>query len=445
MTSLRTAVFAFLGALAAGCSPDPPVSELTKQVDGYFAPLVDQREFSGVVMVARGKEVLVERAYGMADFERGIAHERGDSFSIASLSKTFTAAAIEILSGRNELSLNDPLSAHVADFPRGDEITLEMLLLHQSGVAEEHQFPDFTDRRYDAVSLADQVARIAAQPLQFQPGSDSAYSNSGYVILARVVELVSKRSFEDFLKTEIFLPLDLGQTAIDWADGVATPGYVPGLPPSMVEHEPRQAHASHAIGASEIRSTAADMVTWLRTVDAGTPVNVFALDYPYGWGSREYFGRRAIEQSGITGGFISAMALFPDEDLYVIVLSNIRAGRPQSRAHIDLAGLALGEGVEPLYLPTLALDTERDLSRAVGRYDFPGIGVIAVREAAGVLEFEWEGFALSSYLYPLEDGHYWNRLDGAEIAFDATAERGASTLIWSPGEGEVRAPRLADR
>ena len=210
----------------------------------------------------------------------------------------------------------------------------------------------------------------------------------------------------------------------------------------MVEKKSRDTHPSHSIGASELRSTAGDLIKWLRAVDLGEPVDVFALEYPYGWGVREYYNRRAIEQSGITRGFISAMAIFPDDDLYIVVLSNIRAGKPQAQTHIDLAGLALGEDVEPLALPKLSRNNGQNLSNVVGRYDFPGVGPIAISAVSGVLEFEWEGFDLSSYLYPLENGRYWNRLDGAEIDFAEANGEPATALVWGPGENEVRAPRL---
>ena len=193
-----------LSVLLCSCRSEPSANNLTRKVDAYLEPLVEQRELSGVVAIARGDEMLVERAYGFADFESEIAHSTGNSFAIASLSKTFTSAAIEILASRRDLSFSDLLSTYITDFPRGHEITLEMLLLHQSGVAEQHQFPDYMERREEALSLTEQVKRIAEQPLQFDPGSDSSYSNSGYIILARVVEIVSKNSFGEFLEDELF-------------------------------------------------------------------------------------------------------------------------------------------------------------------------------------------------------------------------------------------------
>lgn len=112
------------------------VVTIEHRADQWIKPYVAAGDFSGVVLIAKGDQILVEKAYGKANFEHDVANEVGTRFRIASLSKTFTAAAIELLTAQGKLSLKDPLSKYVSGIPNGDSITVEHLLLHQSGVGE---------------------------------------------------------------------------------------------------------------------------------------------------------------------------------------------------------------------------------------------------------------------------------------------------------------------
>lgn len=415
---------------------------LEARLDNYFAPLAEVREFSGVVMVANSDEVLAVRSYGLANAASGELHTPNSVVPIASVSKSFTGAAITMLATRGELLLDDPISRFLPDFPRANEITVRMLLLHQSGVGELHQSEDFDARRLEPITLAEQVERIGTLPFNFDPGSKSSYSNSGYILLARIAEIASGRPFEEYLKTEFLEPIGLKQTAINWNDEGIVPGYLPGRPPSMVQLAPREVHASHSLGASGMKSTVADLVDWARAVDRGTLVDFRTYTYPFGWGVREYHNRRAIEQSGISDGYVSGLLALVDDDIYVAMLGNIRAGLAQNRALKDVAGIVLGEQVEPLDLPEISFEGNAALGRYSGRYDFPGLGAIKIEQAGVLLQFEWESFALTSFLYPTEDGQFWNRVDGTVIGFEEGRNGQADAMIWGTGGNAVRAPRL---
>lgn len=412
------------------------------KIDAYFEPLVVGREFSGVVAVAKGEDILSLRTYGMADFEAGIEHKPDDEFAIASLSKTFTAAAITSLADEGRLSLDDTLSTYIPDFPKGNKITIRMLLLHQSGVQEEHRFEDFLERRNDAITLEEQVSRIAGSAFQFEPGTDSSYSNSGYILLARVIEIVSEMPFEQSVLDLIGVHLELKKTRFNSDPDNKMKSYWPGRSLLSLERAPSDGHYSHNLGASSMRSTVIDLLKWLRASNIGGGFDVTRFDYPYGWGRREYFGRRAIEQSGISSGFISIMIMFPDDDIYVAILSNIRAGRPQQRAHIDVSGLVFGEVAPSLREYENVTPNPNTLQQFAGHYAFPGVGTIIVREAGEALSFEWEGFDIQSYLYPVGESRFWNKLDGSEISFRTDGARPASALIWAPGDEEIVAPRI---
>ena len=432
-------------------------ADLRARVEAHVKAYVDAHEFAGVVLVATSDAILVERAFGMADRELGVEHTLDGVFPIASLSKTFTAAAIAILEDRGRLQWDDTLSAFFPTelFASDDElethrvqdITVKMLLLHRAGLAEMHQRSNQGSNGVRPLPLADQVARILQEPLRFEPGTDEAYSNTGYMVLARIVEIVSGSSFSDFLEEELCSPLGLENT------GIGEPGervsgrvrsYLPGPPPAFVRNaEGIGANSVHQLGASEMYSTAKDLLAWLRAVAAESPVDLRALSYPYGWGRRTHHGELSYEQSGLERGHATVMAFYPDRDLFVITLSNLRAGAAFNRLHIELAGLAFGR------TPPRPKSRQFDLDRAdsewcCGSYDFPELGELKIASEGPVLTGRWVAFDLDFYLYPLKDGGYWNAMDGVEVHFERDSSdprRFASSLVWGTGNGAMRAHR----
>jgi CubicO group peptidase (beta-lactamase class C family) len=209
-----------------GQSIDP--SALTVKLDSYLQPYVSANDFSGVVLVASGHQILSVREYGMADRARGLRVQRSTAFRLASLSKTFTAAAIVMLIERGSMHVDDPLALFFPAFPNGDHITVQHLLLHRSGVGEL----DSPDLMRQCVSLDEMVRRIAKVPPFFAPGTDNRYSNEGYVVLAAIVEHVSGMSFESFLRKKIFRPLNMKHTGVmcaQWPVADHAVGYIGGL------------------------------------------------------------------------------------------------------------------------------------------------------------------------------------------------------------------------
>ncbi|MGD9966057.1 MAG: serine hydrolase domain-containing protein [Hyphomonadaceae bacterium] len=433
----------FLSSCATAPRAPSQNTPLASAIDAYLRPWADARQFSGVVIVARGEELLFERAYGMADFSTGRAHSIDSSFIIASLSKSFTAAVIERLAADGRLSFTDPISRFYPDFPRGGEITVEMLLLHRSGVAGEDDLPDYEALRLQPVTLQQQVARIAARPLQFEPGSRGSYSNSGYVLLAALAERASGRDFRTLLQEAVLARIGASDSGVGdpqgrWPDSF---GYDPGPAPDLVVEASRAVHPSHFVGAGSMVSDADDVLAFLRASDTGGALDVTGLRYPYGWGVREHHGRREIEQTGIDDGFISAMAFYPDEDLYIVYLSNIHSGAFFQRAHIDIAGIVFGQAAAP-FRPVAFDAAPRDVSHLVGRYDFPDAGPLAISANASGLWMSW--FGQTTYLDPIPGGAYYNRRDAVEMRFESANGRPAAALIWGVGDDAVRAPRMPD-
>jgi len=276
-----------------------------------------------VVLIAQGDHVLVEKAYGKADIQRDVNNRAETRFRIASLSKTFTAAAIDLLIAQGKLALNDSLSKYVTGIANGDEITVDQLLRHQAGVGEL----DAADMYRECLSNEEVLKRLRAVKPLFPPGTTSQYSNEGYFLLAMILERVSKVSYETFLQKNIFDPLKLANTGSACKGPPPGPnanGYVPGDKAGSLVPLPFPEAAM--VGPGSLYSNARDLYAWLRAVDTNPNFKVDKLAYPYGWGKRNYSGRSLIEQSGIDEGFNAHMALYPKDHLYVVVLSNVQSG-----------------------------------------------------------------------------------------------------------------------
>lgn len=449
MRRRRIAVLALASVVAAGAGAagedfaGGPSVELEKRIEEYVEPLVAAGDFSGVVLVARGRDVLVRRAWGLAAAELGVPMSPDARFDIASLTKTFTSAAILELLAAGTLDLDDPLSRFVPELPRASEISLEDLLLHRSGLPEEADLPDYRERLHDSLTLEQSVLRLRGAGLRFSPGTESSYSNSGYQTLALVVERASGEPFDEFVSRTLLAPLGMEHTGSEPATPLVVgrvPGYEPGPPPAGVMPAPRL-ELSHEVGSGHLFSTADDLHHWLTAVDEGRLFDLHGQAYPYGWGRREYFGRRAIEQSGIVPGYLAEMLSFRDEKLHVIYLSNIQSGVVFGSLARGLAALALGLEAEPMGSPepTGTMPAVRPIE---GTFALQGPGKFSVVEGPGGLYLEWKSFAQRAYLQPLGADLFFDRKDNSVLAVRRDPTGRAEAVVWSPGPDETVSPRV---
>lgn len=310
----------------------------------YLTARVANGEFSGTVLVQRQGKPIYEESFGFADFENRMGFTAHSRFEVASITKTFTAAAIGILLAQKKLGLDSTLNEFLPQFPRASEITIRQLLSHGSGVGELPSSPWILQSH----SLQDVIREIGKQPFFFPPGTSERYSNSGYVLLAAVIERVSEKSYDEFLQQQLFLPLGMTETGNFLTQEIVrgrVHKYQPGPPPDLVWNTPNE-DLSYSMGAGSATSTAHDLLLWLV---ASRQHTVFAWppgQYPYGWGKRTYFGRPALEQTGLHSGASAAVLTFPAEELDVVCLSNTETGFFTSCAK-DVADLVLGESVPP--------------------------------------------------------------------------------------------------
>jgi CubicO group peptidase (beta-lactamase class C family) len=345
-TSCRTGtwVFELIASVLvlAPCLPaQPGRGRFDEQVQAY----VRNGDFSGSILVVRHGGVVFQKSYGMADQEWSIANSERTRFHIASVTKTFTAGAVVMLEEQGKLKLSDPLSKYLPDYLNGDRITIEQMLLHTSGLPDYYSLPEYPTRKYQPVTLPALIAWVGTKPLDFLPGSKSSYSNTGYAILAYILEQVSAKPYDRFVADEILKPAGMKDTGT-FRDESLIPGRASGYQPALEDHGVRNApfyDKTILAGSGSLYSTTGDLRTWCRAVSDRRFFDIRKLPHPYGWGARETKSKhRYIEQSGRAPGFAAHVSLFLDDDLTVIVLGNLEDASVNIIAD-DLAAIALGE------------------------------------------------------------------------------------------------------
>ncbi|WP_158272089.1 serine hydrolase domain-containing protein [Marinicauda salina] len=203
-----TAFWAVSGAAAqaqadlSACSVESAVAEIDDVMTGFGAD-----GHAGAVIVEVEGEVILSRGYGLAERDGETPFTPDTIAQIGSLTKQFTATAVLLLADRGAIALDDPIGAHIdsADGPVAD-VTIHQLLTHSGGL------PEYCGRDFDAASRASLFGDCLSGPLLFEPGTDTAYSNAGYSVLAALVETVSGEDLETFLETEILEPNGLADT-----------------------------------------------------------------------------------------------------------------------------------------------------------------------------------------------------------------------------------------
>jgi CubicO group peptidase (beta-lactamase class C family) len=394
----------------ADAAADAGIDErLTKKVDEYVRPYLDMHDFSGAILIARDGRVMVRKAYGMANFELGVANTPQTKFALASLTKTFTAAAVLHLRSEGRLKLTDPVSRFLPDYPRGDKITIEHLLGHRSGIPDYSKIPGFADTLRKPLSLAAAVDWFKNRPLEFTPGSRSSYSNLGYVLLAHLIEKITGQSYDSYLRRTIFDPLGMKSTGsashVPLVKDRAA-GYTIAASEDGIENVPWFDN-SLKTGAGSLLSTVDDLYLWYRAIkDKKFFWNGNRLE-AYGWGGRKWFNRTALTQDGAAPGVTAHISAYLfKEDMCLIILSNIDSGA-LSRMKMDLAALVFGEKYDvPTIRPRLVVRPEL-LNRYAGRYQFAEDTTFDVLVRGGHLYYRWGS---ESYpLMPLGDDLFFAR------------------------------------
>jgi len=311
-----------------------------KQIDADVRSILDRTRTPGaVIAIVRDDRVIYRKAYGIRDRERRLAADVDTLYEIGSITKQFTAAAILQLQENAKLDIDDKLSKYLPDAPHASELTLRQLLSHTSGLPEYFDGPDIEHEATRPVTFAQLMARIADKPLAFAPGSRMAYNNTGYILLGRVIEVVSHQTYRDYVRRHLLDRAGMKRTY--------TVANEPQLANMAVGYRVKEGALqpaptipdSFGWSAGNLVSTVDDLANWSRALAEGkivseksyremtTPATVSqgTSDYGLGLFVDSIRDQPRIGHTGGSFGFTTADEFFPKQNVRIVAFTNCTA------------------------------------------------------------------------------------------------------------------------
>jgi CubicO group peptidase (beta-lactamase class C family) len=367
--------FLLLMLLASGlalysCAQKDMASKI-QNIDYLLTRQEGMNKFNGTVLVAQKGQILLKKGYGYADFENKKSNDSSGIFQIYSITKTFTSSMVFILIEQGKLSLDDRLSKFYPSFPNGDNITIEHLLTHTSGIN------DTTDDPNAQETEAYRVERFGKNPVNFAPGEGWSYCNGGYQLLGYIIAKVTGMSYEEAVRKHIFNPLGMSASGFDFKN-LPSPEKVSAYHIFTDDRKEKAVlyDSTGPYAAGSIYSTVGDLYKYYRGIRSSQLISKTSQDiafspsktnkgYGYGWQLRQdSLKRKVISHSGGAAGFRSNFAMIPKDDICVIVLNN------HENANTDfltgrIIDILRGKDFEPISEVKL---TDADLKKFVGAF-----------------------------------------------------------------------------
>ena len=404
-----------------------PEDTAIEAIQDYVQPFADAGHLSGTLLMARGSKVLLERSYGMANYELGVRNTPLTRFCVASITKPMTRVLAAQLIEEGEIDRKAPISTWMPAFPRGDAITVQHLLEHRSGLPHRVTRPVEETVPLSAAAMAD-FARGAE--LLFEPGARTSYSSAGYSVLARVLELATGQSYGALLDERLFGPADMQHSAHAdhqrLLENRATSYVASG---HSVSNAPLK-DLSYLVGAGSVYSTPRDLYRMLRAL----------LDGKLGEEAKRTLGSDVrITWSGITNHYRALLEYDRETDLVLIFAGNVRTPAPDV---ILQAIPALLEGEEPDVPGPPRYDAVELSAEALrgyeGTYGMGGGRSFETRILQGGL------LAGDRILVPIAKDRFFCPQDYAEVVAVRNDRKVVEQLEWILEGGNFVCPRLEE-
>ena len=408
-------------------------TDAAARLDSVFARWDSPESPGCAVAIGREGRTIMERAYGMADLEHGLPNTTETIFEAGSVSKQFTAAAIVLLALDGKLSLDDDVRTYVPELPDyGTPITIRHLMTHTSGLRDWGSVAAISgwgrsERTHSHAHVLDILSRQSA--LNFAPGEQYSYSNSGYNLMAVIVDRVSGMPFAEFSKRRIFEPLGLEST--QWRDDYRrivkgrSSAYSTRGDEFVIDRP-----IEHVHGNGGLLTTVGDLLTWTEELQTGRHFgpefvalmhergrlnNGERIGYASGLMVGERNGEPLVSHTGATSGYRAYLGRFPERHLALSILCNVSNANPG----------ALGGQVADIFLP-------------------PETRLLAQPETprAPAEDSEGERPAPTARELAAYEGEYYS--EDAETTFHVVAEDGRLYLLRRPGDRFALSPTAAD-
>jgi CubicO group peptidase (beta-lactamase class C family) len=460
MKTYALILIVLLTCIACGQKSNPNHEQ---EVDALVAPVIEPG--AGVtIAVAEGEKILFSKGYGLANPEYDIPNTPGTIFHVASVSKQFTAFAMTLLADQGKISLDDDIRKHLPELHDfGHKITIKQLIHHTSGLRDQWNLLALAGWRLDDVITHDQVLRLIShqKELNFKPGDEFSYCNTGYTLMAEILHRVTGKSFPEWCEENIFSPLNMDNTLfyVDHEMIVKNRAYSyhkssKGLKKSILSY----ANA----GATSLFTTAEDLTKWsnnfysmkvgnanvMRQMEERGILNKGdTVSYAFGQGIGDYKGIRLISHDGADAGYRSSLMRFPEQKYTIVVLSNLGSVNA-GRLAMNIADIFLKDHLKPE--DEKAQDKKQVagnvkvsgdvLKKYEGKYQLDDAMVLTFSATDGKLMVEPSGQPKIE-LQAKSDTEFVIEQYGVKIVFDNTNRDTVTQLTFTQGGQKMVAPR----
>ncbi|MCP9769083.1 serine hydrolase [Lacihabitans sp. LS3-19] len=386
------------------------------KIDSIFNQAYPINSPGATILIAENDKILYRKAFGMANLELKVPMKPENVLQLASITKQFTSVSILMLLEQAKLSLQDPLSTYISDYPRGNEIAIHHLLNHTSGIVSYTNLPEFrTKTRLDMTPL-EIISSFKNLSLEFNPGEKYEYSNSGYVLLGYIIEKISGMSYGDFIQKNIFDKLGMKNSYYGNSYRIITDranGY------QFYEgtyENPEYMSTTIPYAAGSLMSTVDDMFLWNKAIQNNTLISEKSKrlaftnhtltngknnNYGYGWFINEISGITTLEHTGGINGFSASGIYVPDRGIYAIVLTNLDDGKGPETHNLKSVSVLLGK---PIVDKTPIKLSEKQFNQWVGAYQFEDV-IRFITYENGMLQSKREG-GRPIKLFPLSENEF---------------------------------------
>lgn len=435
------------------------------KVDQLFAPWDKNDSPGAAIAVVRNGKIIYKKGYGIANLEYDVPITPSTIFHMASVSKQFTAYAAAVLAQQGKLSLLDDIRQYLPEVPDFDKkITIKQLIHHTSGLRDQWNLLVMAGWRMDDVITKEHVLKLVKhqKELNFEPGAQYLYCNTGYTLLAEIVARVSDKSFPEWCKENIFQPLNMTSTLFydDHQKIVKNRAYSY----SIGEKEPfvKRVLSYANVGATSLFTTAEDLSKWAmnfndpivgnmelirKMENRGILNNGDTLEYAFGQGVGDHKGLKFIGHGGADAGYRTFLGRFPDQKFSVMVLSNLSAFNTSSMAF----------KIADIYLADLLVE-EKPKKEKKTQIDRISVDPAIYEEYAGEYEIESEQRATVSRvgnrlmgrvpgqatieLIPISEARFVIEDESIEVSFQRDLTGKVNQLTIHQNNKDTVAPRV---
>ena len=320
--------------------PKKATTKVRSKLDSLLKRIHKRHDFHGAVLVAKNKKIVYQNQIGTADFKKKTLLNKESVFQLASVSKQFTAAAIMLLQQRNQLKLTDTVNTYFPNFPYKD-VTIKTLLNHTGGLPKYFWIAEHKWQQKKAPSNNEMMELLTTSNVQrfFKPGRNFDYSNTGYFVLASIVEKISGISFGSFLKQNIFEPLQMKNSYVySFENDSIRENQLDGyrLHRGWRHVKIRSTVNDAIVGDKNVYTTAEDLFKWTQGLNSGNLLTkkslalmftkgetIYGRKVPYGFGFRiDTKEKNSIYHYGKWNGFSTGLTTYLEDDLVVIILEH---------------------------------------------------------------------------------------------------------------------------